>query len=301
MTSSAESEKEGKLYRIMKRVPGGALMFAVLPLAILSYIAWYYYGAEHLDQVLYSLRPENVEVTKQPEWIRGDLASEVFEKHDLSSVSLLDPQSNAFIARAFENHAWIKSTTRVHKSQGGKVQIDVVYRQPVAMVFQNYRYVEGGVDEVRTGCWPVDKDAIILPTESFTFEDTKDYLAIDAVKAVTTGEIEGTEFGDPGVKVAVELCSLLASGRERYGLTRVRVERDFTSTGTSPWVLKILTKDGRTIIWGRPPNHELHGEPPAADKIARMAAWLKNAPSDSTVLDLQIFGGATNVSTQLPR
>ncbi len=300
MTSSAEPENEGKLYRLMKRVPGGALMFAVLPLAILSYVAWYYYGAEHLDKVLYSLRPENIEITQQPEWIRSDVAKEVFQTHDLGTVSLLDPQSNAFIARAFESNPWIKSTTRVSKSQGGKVQIDVVYRQPVAMVYLRYKCVEEGVEKICEGFYPVDKDAIILPTDSFTEADASDYIVILANGAESTGEFAGTEFGDPAVKVAVELCAILAAGREQYGLKTVQVERDYASTGSSPWKLTIYAKDGRKIIWGRPPSHELHGEPPAKDKITRMADWLKNAPADSSVLDLQMFARTSNVSAPLP-
>ncbi|GAB5406084.1 MAG: hypothetical protein Aurels2KO_43150 [Aureliella sp.] len=300
MTSSAEPKKEGKLHSIMKRVPGGALMFAVLPLAILSYLAWYYYGAEHLDKVLYSLRPENVEITQQPEWIRGDVAQEVFEKHDLSSVSLLDPQSNAFLARAFESSPWIKSTTRVSKSQGGKVQIDLVYRQPIAMVYLRYKYVEDGEEKIDDGCFPVDKDAIILPSDSFTENDIGNYLVILAQGAESTGELAGSEFGDPAVKVAVDLCAMLAAGQEQYGLKTVQVERDYAATGSSPWKLTIHTKDGRKILWGRPPNHELHGEPPARDKIARMVDWLKSGTADSSVLDLQMFARTSRVSTPLP-
>lgn len=301
MSKSAEpATKEGKLYSIMKRVPGGALMFAVLPLAIISYLAWYYYGAEHLDQALYSLRADNLEATQQPDWIRVDVAKEVFESNKLSNVSLLDPQSNAYIARAFETHAWVKSTTRVSKAYGGLVHVDLVYRQPVAMVYLRYQYEKDGQKKTGAGFYPVDKDAIILPTEdNFTEEDVKDYLVIDA-KGASTGETAGKEFGDPAVKVAVKLCSMLAANREKYGLKTVVVRRDYAAAGTSPWRLSVLTNDGRTIIWGRPPAQEMHGEPTARDKIERMASWLDSSTPDSKSLDLtSLSGGATNVSSRL--
>lgn len=301
MSKSAEPTiKEGKLYGIMKRVPGGALMFAVLPLAVISYLAWYYYGAEHLDQALYSLRAENLQATKQPVWIRVDVAKEVFDDNRLNNVSLLDPQSNAYIARAFETHPWVKSTTRVSKEYGGLVRVDLVYRQPIAMVYLRYQYEKDGQKLTEEGFYPVDKDAIILPTkDNFTREDVKDYLVIDA-KGASSGEEAGKEFGDPAVKVAAKLCALLSTSREKYGLRTVVVQRDYAAAGTSPWRLTVLTRDGRKIIWGRPPAQEMHGEPSARDKIERMASWLDESPTDSKLLDLtSLTSGATNVSSRM--
>ncbi len=102
----------------------------------LGYVGWYYYGAKRLDVTLYSVKLENIEITPQPKWIHTDLKAEVFRANRLSQLSLLEPTATATIAHAFEADLRIKTTNHVRKLSSGKVQVDVTYRHPVAMVLQ---------------------------------------------------------------------------------------------------------------------------------------------------------------------
>ena len=67
--------------------------------------------------MLYSLSPEDLVVTPQPDWIKPNVANEVFEEH-LGDISLLQPNASATIAQAFEAHYWVKSASRVAKASG---------------------------------------------------------------------------------------------------------------------------------------------------------------------------------------
>ncbi|HBE70144.1 MAG TPA: hypothetical protein DDW52_18505 [Planctomycetaceae bacterium] len=300
--SKSKEPEEGKLQSLLKRVPGGALIFAVIPLAAISYFAWFHYGAEHLDQALYSLDANKLRITEQPDWIRQDLAKSVYESHQLNRVSLLDPQSSSAIAQAFDSSPWIKSTTRVTKEQGGTVQVDLVYRRPVAMVFVEYEDNQSGAPKKATGFYLIDEETIVLPGWNYTEEDYKNYLVIASNPPLDVSTVgDGKEFGSPAVSVAANLCSLLVEHRERYKLATVRVDKDFSTPGTSPWLLTVFTSDGRRIIWGRPPGNELHGEPEVSEKLTRIRQWLEQDASMSTAqneLDLRGFASSTVSSTR---
>lgn len=84
----------------IRTLPGGGLLFAVVPLIVIGYFGWYYYGAEHFDRTLYSLQMENIDLTPQPEWICEDVRAEVYRSGSLANVALLDPQAAARIAHA---------------------------------------------------------------------------------------------------------------------------------------------------------------------------------------------------------
>lgn len=294
--SKSKEPEEGKLQSLLKRVPGGALIFATIPLVAISYFAWFHYGAEHLDHALYSLDPEKLKITEQPEWIRHDLAKSVFESHPLNRVSLLDPQCSSAIAQAFDSNPWVKSTTRVTKEQGGAVHVDLVYRRPVALVFVQYENVESGTPKKENGFYLIDEETIVLPGLNYTQDDWKNYIVIEASPPLDVSTVaEGKEFGSPAVTVAASLCQLLVDRREQFKLARVHVDKDFTAPGSSPWLLKLLTTDKRLITWGRPPGQELHGEPEVAEKLTRLRQWLES--KSSAELDLRGFSSST-VSTE---
>ncbi|MCA9194625.1 MAG: hypothetical protein KDB03_22795, partial [Planctomycetales bacterium] len=141
-----------RMTSIVHHIPGGALIFSILPLTVLGYLAWFLWGAQHIDIALYSLKREHLIVTPQPNWISSDVVQEVFENGRLSSISLLAPDSNATIAHAFQAHPWIRRATRVSKRPGAKVEVDLVYRKPLAMVFY----------EKKRGLFPVDDEGIVL-------------------------------------------------------------------------------------------------------------------------------------------
>ena len=62
--ASEEEKKEPsalvKLAKYLKDMPGASLLFAIGPLVTLGYLAWVYYGADHLNRTFYSLKQENI-------------------------------------------------------------------------------------------------------------------------------------------------------------------------------------------------------------------------------------------------
>jgi len=269
----------------MRYVPGGGLLFAVAPLLVLGYFAWYYWGAEHLDKALYAVKLENLVATPQPTWIRtSQVREEVFESGGLGQLSLLDPQASATIAHAFESHSWVQRATRVTKLAGGKVTVDIVYRRPVAMIHYDGNDSNSSSAEIKKGFYPVDEEGVILPTTDFDSSQVKAYFLIYAEGATPPSEV-GMVFSDPRVKQSLELCRLLESKRVELRLERIYVMRDDRLGGPSPWLIRLWTSDQRQIDWGHAPGSESPGEPSAQEKLAKLLKWRVEAGS-SLELDL---------------
>ncbi len=267
--------KYQQLLQWMHYIPGGALLFAVMPLMILGYFAWYHWGAEHLDKALYAVRLEDLTCTPQPTWIRSsDVKKEVYKNCGLDQLSLLDPQASATIARAFESHNWVARVQRVTKLSGGKVVVDVNYRRPVAMIRSD--------DPTAKGYYPVDEQAVILPTADFDPSQVMNYFVIQAEGATS---VEGMAFTDMRIRHALELCRFLESKRVELRLAKIQVVREEQWVSANPWLLFVSTSDNRRIFWGHAPGVESPGELQAPAKLARLIQW-RSDPNASIELDL---------------
>ncbi|MCA9128739.1 MAG: hypothetical protein KDB22_16755 [Planctomycetales bacterium] len=305
MDSSNESQGIfDRIASVLKRVPGGALLFAILPALVLGYMGWFHYGAEHLDRALYALKKENLSLTKQPDWIRSNIVDEVFEQGMLDQITLLDPTSNKKIAHAFEANHWVKSTSHVTKAFGGKVSVDVIYRRPLAMV----RVPPSESEELAaTGgpakdhFLPVDADGVVLPTSDFSPNDVLKYFLIIAKDARASSGMTGMQFGDTRITDALKLCSFL--DEKSVGIKQIDVVPTMGSGGSSPWLLTLTSADGqRTIVWGHAPGTESRQESSAEAKLERMQEWLTvNADNPARLmLDLRDAHSASQVSLLRP-
>ncbi|MCA9133604.1 MAG: hypothetical protein KDA45_10635 [Planctomycetales bacterium] len=302
MDSAEKLNLRERLASIVQRIPGAAMLFAAALLVVLGYFGWFYYGADHLDQALYSLRFDKLQVTPQPDWIKSDVANEVYTAGRLDRISLLEPRATAAIAQAFETHTWVASITRVTKSAGGSVNVDVVYRRPVAMVYTEY-YPDPspenpGPPKLTKGFYAVDESGTVLPRHDFTREDVRDYFLIFAQNARPAGEV-GMPYGDVRISEALRLCTFLEPHRHRLHLQEIWINHDGVGSGPSPWTLLVTTEDNREIVWGHAPGTENSGELPAPQKLEQMLAWLQ-APRDESKttarLDLRHTSAHTPVS-----
>ncbi len=286
------------LVKILKHIPGAALLFALVPLLALGYLGWFYYGAQHLDRALYALRLDNITVSQQPAWISTNVLEEVFNHARLDRISLLDPNANAMIAQAFDAHNWVKFTSRVTKSAGGHVEVDLVYRRPVAMVYYESDISSTASGTPKKGMFPVDDEGIILPTQNFGSEQIYDYFLIYANEARPAGDI-GMPFGDVRIQEALTLCKFLEHDRAALGLQDIVVDQKPSSTGSNPWFLRLITKDNREILWGHAPNSESIDEPKADEKRTRMIAWLNQVTprSGPRSIDLTRFSIGRPISS----
>lgn len=296
-----------RIIAVWQMIPGGALLFAVVPLLLLSYFGWYYYGAEHIDQAFYSVRKEQMTLTPQPAWIKHSVLDQVFEAGNLGRLSLLDPSSTATIAQAFEANPWVRSTMRVTKNVGSKVSVDVVFRRPLAMV-----HCKPGSREIareqqldlEAGFFPVDEQGILLPVKgNFSVGDLANYFLIYADGGAWPRGDFGMPFGDPRITEALKLCSYLEPERESLQIQRIKIEQDNRLSGRNDLVFVLQTADKHQIRWGHAPEAEGVGEPLAAKKLNSLAEWLQKLRSASaTASHVDLLSTTTPVSSlQRPR
>lgn len=288
-----ESSLSQRIAGVLQYVPGGALLFAVVPMLVLGYFGWYFYGADHLDQAFYSVQVDQLSVTPQPAWIKSNVAEEVFRNGRLERISLLDPKANATIAQAFETHPWVKSTSRVTKSAGGKVAVDIVYRRPVAMIY---------CAPPQEGFLPVDSEAILLPVQDFSPEEVYEYFLIIADGTPPAGE-SGMAYGSSLVAETLKVCQFLEDSRESLGLQRVYVDEEERLSGPSRLRITLETKDRHVVRWGHIPDAEMPGEAQPREKLATITSWLtklRDSGATPSQLDLLRNTNAAPVSTRRP-
>ncbi len=269
----------------MPSISRTALLSIVGPasLLILGYLAWTLWGAKKLDQTYYALQVENIEVTPQPKWIRSNVAEEVYNGSKLKDLSVLERHASATIARAFDSHPWIRNTLRVQKAAGGKVKVDVEYRQPIAMVFYDAKSSPNkkAPADSQLQFLPVDRDGVLLPTQDFSSEQVLDHLIIYAPGAAPMGLI-GAPFGDNRINEAVKLCELLAPLRRELKLERIYIDADPRAPNSNRWLLEIgsVAQKGaaaRRYVWGHAPGQEGTNEPRADVKLARLIDEVHNS------------------------
>jgi hypothetical protein len=272
-------------------IPKAAILSMVGPIALLltGYLGWRFYGAKALDTKYYALRKENIHISDPPAWLRSDIVSEVFTESGLERMSLLDDQTSAVIAKAFDSHPWVRKTHRVQRMAAGQIMINLEFRQPIAMVHcvaggasasadASQRDPSGGGSEQPAGVveqesfLPVDTEGVLLPTKDFTQTDIANYLLIYAqgVRASDYPRV-GMMLGDAQIQEAILLARLVeplrASGQMKLSSIYVYPA---TISQRSRWKLELTTKGGPRILWGSPPGKEGSSEPTANAKLKRL-------------------------------
>ena len=214
----------------------------------------------------YQVGAAQVAITPPPRWIPPDLTQQVFERAGLDEKeSLQDPSLSERLAAAFHTHPWIEKVVSVRKSYPARIVVEVVYREPVAMV--------RGVD----GHYPVDRHGVLLPARDFSDSDVERFPVIEGVASVPMGNL-GESWGDPSVTGAAELAAVLtrqdAEGKSRwqeFELASILVPRRVALTKDADELqYELRTAGGSQILWGRGPNSKHPGELTVAQKIQRL-------------------------------
>jgi hypothetical protein len=214
----------------------------------------------------YQIGPEHVTITPAPGWVPQNLVRQVFEQAGLvERESLQDPALSEKIAAAFHVHPWIQKVVSVRKSYPARVHVEVVYREPVAMI--------RGID----GYYPVDRRGVLLPAQDFSSDDVANFPVVERVASVPMGKL-GEPWGDPVVSGAAELAAVLS--KEQNGkswwkeleLASILVPRRVALTESMDELqYELRTSGGSEILWGRGPQSTHPGELTVAQKIQRLA------------------------------
>lgn len=221
------------------------------------------------DREEYKIGVEQIVISPAPRWVPEDLVQRVFARADFGdSLSLQDPMVSEKIALAFHTHPWIEQLKRVRKSYPAKVTVDVVYREPVAMV-----QVVGG------GYLPVDKFGHLLPDEDFSPADIDRYPIIADVTSIPIRR--GESWGDPAVVGAAELAAVLTRSSEgeqswwrALGLKAIQAPQQVAiGNDAANLQYRLITEGGSEILWGRSPSTQHPAELQVAQKLERMAEY----------------------------
>lgn len=243
-----------------------------------GYVAWHHWGEERVGQVFYQVTPDAISIPETPDYIRTDLVAEVFQATGLSAVSLLDRQSAAQIAHAFETNPWVAKVDHVQKLAAGRVDVQLRYRQPVAMVevISKHPEVKG------KAFFAVDGLGYLLPRADFAAAETNKYVHIKIPDVYPVSDA-GTPFGDVRVEAAARLAALIGDRYRELGVRAITAEQRAQIPGEQV-PLKLTMADGRELLWGSAPGEELPGEMTAAGKMELLAS----DPSPADGADLRI-------------
>lgn len=207
--------------------------------------------------------PDQVHVTPPPRWIPRNLVKEVFDQGRSDgilpeSLSLLDDSLNATLADAFRAHPWVDEVRLVKKSFPATIQVELAYRQPVAMI------------EVPQGLYPVDIRSVLLPPADFSAAQAATYPLIQGVRSAPLGG-PGSAWGDPVVLQSARLAATLGANWKTLQLEAIVCPK--VSTSESPGVFTLASR-GSHILWGKPPGTDDPGEPTTAQKVGRLEKYI---------------------------
>ncbi|MFN0054626.1 MAG: cell division protein FtsQ/DivIB [Planctomycetales bacterium] len=212
----------------------------------------------------YKMRADQIQITQPPRWAPSNLVEQVVDQAELpEELSLLDPGLVQELANAFALHPWVAEVVSVQKSFPPRIEVQLTYRQPIAMV------------AVTQGKYPIDPEGILLPPQDFSPADARAYPLIAQVHSTPQGPA-GTSWGDSVVTEAAQLAAQLAPYWKKWHLESIvcpRTTGDSDALETGVFVL--TTTGGSQIIWGRGPNDEHPGEPTTTQKIERLGNYAR--------------------------
>lgn len=262
--------------------PGRLLLILVVLLAAFgggAHFAWLKYKERILNSPEYRVAPEQVEITPLPPWIHSNVRAEVLRTPTLDGpLSIVDDTLVDRIVTGFSQHPWVAKVQRVAK-QYGSVKVDLVYRKPVCMV------------QVPGGFFPVDVEAVLLPSEDFTPVETTRYPRLQGVDRGPTGMV-GSRWSDAKVIGGAEIAAVVIDVWEPMRFDHIEPSdadptiggAGGTNSQTTPDSLMgrpaepfftLVTHSGTRVLWGYAPGANAKGWPSTEEKLARLKRYLE--------------------------
>jgi len=262
----AEEPAGGMAAFVSQRRSGLGVLLVVVVAAGAGVFAWQRFGPDVRQQPDYLLQPEQVTLSGQPEWVKGDIAAEALRDASLdTSLPLDDPELARRLARAFDVHPWVRSVDRVEVTSPAAAHVTITCREPIAMV------------RVAGGLLPVDGEGVVLPSDDFTPEEAARYPVVAGVRSLPQGPA-GSAWGDRLVEEAVAVVAVTRPEWQPLELVECRLA---TSSGQRSW--ELVNSAGVAIAFGSPPGQEQPGEPGMAEKIAVLKQLTAAGPVTAAV------------------
>ncbi len=249
----------GWLFGRGRPVAAGFLVLAIFLLA--WWWVWQQVGPRVTGAERYRLDLDDLHVTPQPDWVRADIRSEVYQALRLGGpLNLLDDDLSPRVAEGFARHPWVEQVKQVTRLPAAGVQVELEYRRPVCVV------------RVGERLQPIDHRSILLPPDRIPRVELERYpqlAGIDAAPLATYGEPWGSVRVAGGAAVAKELAEVW----EAWQLARIVPFPVVAPDGREQVQYSLFTEGGTRIVWGLPPGIDSPSEPTAEEKLARLKAF----------------------------
>ena len=203
----------------------------------------------------YQLKPESLAVNSPPQWVHTDFVNNVYARHGLNEVSLLDPGATEDVWNAFSADPRVAEVVEVAKSTSG-VRVELNYREPVAMV-------EVGDQHLLA----VDAAGVVLDGRDFQVGDGEQYIHIAVNRPQTQGILTGQAWPDPRLVAAAAIAAELGDEWSALGIRRVVSLEEPGWQAGSPGSFELWTANGKRILWGSAPGNETADEAAAVVKL----------------------------------
>lgn len=257
----------GERRSLLLRPKVWASLVLLVALGVGGQVVWRQFESAVAQHPQYLIPPERIDISPPPPWIRSDIRAEVLRDAGLAgTLSVLD-DPDALVRRvrdAFELHPWVAAVPRIRKSLPAALDVELVYRRPVAAVETTNRRT--------VTLTPVDASGVRLPEADFTDVELR-YLP--RISGVAGRPLAGEPWDDERVLGAARVAAGLADVSQQLRLVQilpsprpqVRGEQRF-------YTFEILTSGGTHVLWGAAPNQEtLAGESPFAIKRERLVGY----------------------------
>ncbi len=235
------------------------------------------YAMEYLPDLSgrdeYRVTADQIVINEPPHWVSRKVVQEAMKRSGLAdSLSVLDSDSAEQIAQAFRDHPWISKVVSVSKSYPAKIEVELEYRRPVAMV------------RLKQGLYPVDANGVLLPSADFPISEAERYPVIANITSTPEGP-EGTRWGDVcvtgGARIAEIMLPQPAEDEEtqdlwtEFKISEIRApKRQAADEYVEDLTFEFVTDGGSRIIWGRAPGSSHPGELETEQKIGRIREYI---------------------------
>jgi hypothetical protein len=161
---------------------------------------------------------------------------------------------------AFEFHPWVASVERITRRLPSSMEIELVYRNPIAAVESS--------DPSGVMFLPIDEHGIRLP-EGDLSEAERRYLP--RISGITGRPLVGDRWDDARVAGGAKLAARLADVWQQLRLVEILATLQSSREEKPVYRFDIVTTGGTRIVWGMTPGDEpTTGEAPFGKKRERL-------------------------------
>ena len=227
----------------------------------------------HQDKIVnldeFRLTEEKIRLTPPPVWAETDLKQLVIEESQNTTPSILDTQLVPRTANVFRKVGFIERVRSIEKSKTG-LDIDIVYREPVALVELSAVTLPKEWPAENRGkqvLLPVDRYGVLMP------ESLGNGLQLPLITipypAQFTSLTTWADWPDERIKDSAAISGILDSQFSEIGVARIVTRRieamDADASDQPPY--ELWSGSGTRIVWGNAPGKESQGEVNPSEKI----------------------------------